>query len=123
MDGQIFPDQPLKLIKEPSIPSMPVIIGNTLEETLPWADTAGKVTDEASYAAAIDKVFGAASREEILAQYPAKSYPTPRWPSRGSRPMPNSPAKAGGWRGRFQKCSVSRSIATFSRRLRKTIRR
>ena len=31
-----------------------------------------------SYAAAIDRVFGAASRERILANYPAKSYPTPR---------------------------------------------
>jgi para-nitrobenzyl esterase len=57
---------------------MPVIIGNTSEETMPWADTAGRVTDEASYAAAIDKVFGAASREKILAEYPAKSFSTPR---------------------------------------------
>jgi para-nitrobenzyl esterase len=45
---------------------------------MPWADTAGRVTDDASYAAAIDKVFGAALRERILAQYPVKSYPTPR---------------------------------------------
>jgi para-nitrobenzyl esterase len=36
------------------------------------------VTDDASYVAAIDRVFGAASRERILAQYPLKSYPTPR---------------------------------------------
>jgi len=57
---------------------MPVIIGNTSEETMPWADTAGAVTDEASYTAAIDKVFGAASRARILEQYPAKAYPTPR---------------------------------------------
>jgi len=57
---------------------MPVIIGNTSEETLGWADTAGRVTDEASYASAIEKVFGASARERILANYPAKSYPTPR---------------------------------------------
>jgi para-nitrobenzyl esterase len=78
VDGHIFPDQPLKLIMEGKYPSMPVIIGNTSEETMPWADTAGRVTDEASYAAAIDRVFGAGSRERILAQYPLNSYPTPR---------------------------------------------
>jgi para-nitrobenzyl esterase len=78
VDGHIFPDQPLKLIMEGKYPSMPVIIGNTSEETMPWADTAGRVTDDASYAAAIDRVFGAGSRERILAQYPLKSYPTPR---------------------------------------------
>jgi para-nitrobenzyl esterase len=78
VDGHIFPDQPLKLIMAGKYPPMPVIIGNTSEETMPWADTAGRVTDDASYAAAIDKVFGAGSREKILAQYPVKSYPTPR---------------------------------------------
>ena len=78
VDGHVFPDQPLKLIMEGKYPPMPVIIGNTSEETMPWADTAGRVTDDASYAAAIDRVFGAGSRERILAQYPAKSYPTPR---------------------------------------------
>jgi para-nitrobenzyl esterase len=78
VDGHIFPDQPLKLILEGKYPPMPVMIGNTSEETMPWADTAGRVSDDASYAAAIDKVFGAASREKILAQYPVKSYATPR---------------------------------------------
>jgi para-nitrobenzyl esterase len=78
VDGYNFPDQPLKLIKEGKYPTMPVIIGNTSEETLPWADTAGQVTDEASYVAAIDRVFGTASRGRILANYPAKSYSTPR---------------------------------------------
>ena len=78
VDGHMFPDQPLKLIMKGKYPSMPVIIGNTSEETMPWADTAGRVTDDASYAAAIDRVFGAGSRERILAQYPLKSYPTPR---------------------------------------------
>jgi para-nitrobenzyl esterase len=78
VDGYIFPDQPLKLIMEGKYPSMPVIIGNTSEETMPWADTAGRVTDDASYAAAIDRVFGTGSRERILGQYPVKSYPTPR---------------------------------------------
>jgi para-nitrobenzyl esterase len=78
VDGHIFADQPLKLITEGKYPMMPVIIGNTSQETLPWANSAGPVTDEASYAAAVERVFGAASRERILATYPAKSYPTPR---------------------------------------------
>jgi para-nitrobenzyl esterase len=78
VDGYVFPRQPLELIKDGQYAAMPVIIGNTLEETMPWADTAGRVTDDASYAAAINKVFGAAYRERILAQYPVTSYPTPR---------------------------------------------
>ena len=78
VDGHIFPDQLLKLITEGKYPTMPVIIGTTSQETLGWANSAGQVTDEASYAAAIDRVFGAASRERILANYPAKLYSTPR---------------------------------------------
>jgi para-nitrobenzyl esterase len=78
MDGHIFPEQPLKLIVAGKYPAMPVIIGNTSDETLGWGDTAGRVTDETSYAAAIEKVFGTSARERILAVYPAKSYATPR---------------------------------------------
>ena len=78
VDGVVFPEQPLKLIKDGKYPEMPVIIGNTSQETLGWADTAGAVTDEASYAAALDRVFGAASRARILADYPANAYPSPR---------------------------------------------
>jgi para-nitrobenzyl esterase len=78
MDGLIFPEQPIKLIAEKRHPAMPVIIGTTSNETGPWADTAGRVTDEASYAAAIDKVFGAAARERILAIYPTNAYSSPR---------------------------------------------
>ena len=78
VDGHIFPDQPLKLITERKYPAMPVIIGTTSEETIPWANSAGQVTDEPSYAAAIEKVFGSAMRDRILAAYPVKSYSTPR---------------------------------------------
>jgi para-nitrobenzyl esterase len=78
MDGHVFPDQPIKRIAAHEVPAMPVIIGNTAGETLGWADTAGKVTDEASYEAAIDKVFGAATRPRILALYPMASYASPR---------------------------------------------
>jgi para-nitrobenzyl esterase len=78
MDGHVFPDQPIKLIADKRYPAMPVIIGTTTAETVGWADTAGRVTDEASYVAAIDKVFGAPARDRILRLYPASSYPSAR---------------------------------------------
>jgi para-nitrobenzyl esterase len=78
MDGHVFPDQPIQLITQGRYPPMPVIIGNTMDETLIWADTAGQVTDETIYGAAIDKVFGAVARSKILALYPASAYPSPR---------------------------------------------
>ena len=123
VDGHIFPDQPLKLIMEGKYPSMPVIIGNTSEETMPWADTAGRVTDDASYVAAIDRVFGAGSRERILAHIRLNPIRRPDWPSCGSRPTPSSLAKVGVWPGRSPKRNVSRYIVTSSPRPRKTFRR
>lgn len=78
VDGHVFPDQPIKLIAEKRYPAMPVIIGTTSGETGPWADTAGRITDEATYAAALDRLFGAAARERILAVYPASAYASPR---------------------------------------------
>jgi para-nitrobenzyl esterase len=78
VDGHVFPDQPLKRIAERKYPAMPVIIGNTSEETNPWADTAGRVTDDSSYRAAVERVFGSTQRDRVLAMYPMSSYPTPR---------------------------------------------
>ena len=76
-DGHVFPDQPLKLIAARQHHPMPVIIGNTAEETMPWVNSAGPVTDPASYAAVIEKLFGAEFRDAIVAQYPASAYPSP----------------------------------------------
>jgi para-nitrobenzyl esterase len=78
MDGHVFPEQPIKLISEKRYPAMPVIIGNTSGETGAWAESAGHITDEASYAVAIDKVFGTAARDRILRIYPASAYSSPR---------------------------------------------
>jgi para-nitrobenzyl esterase len=78
MDRHLFTDQPIELIKKGLYAAIPVIIGNTSDETLGWADTAGTVTDEASYGAAIDKVFGAQARDRILALYPVGAYPNAR---------------------------------------------
>jgi para-nitrobenzyl esterase len=78
VDGHVFPDQALKLIAARKHDAMPVIIGNTSEETMQFVNAAGPVTDEASYAAAIEKVFGARARDAILARYPSKAYAMPR---------------------------------------------
>jgi para-nitrobenzyl esterase len=78
LDGHVFKEEPIKVIAEKKAPPMPIIIGNTTGETVAWADTAGKVTDQASYEAAIDRVFGAKSRDKILAVYPASNYASPR---------------------------------------------
>src|SRR6185437_594784 len=74
IDGVVFREQPISAIRARRYQPIPVIIGNTSGETLGWADTAGKVTDEASYEAAIDKVFGNGARAAVLAHYPASKY-------------------------------------------------
>jgi para-nitrobenzyl esterase len=78
VDGHVFPDQPRNRLASGASAAIPIIIGNSSGETREWADTAGPVRDEASYAAAIDKVFGAAARESILAIYPVAAYSSPR---------------------------------------------
>jgi para-nitrobenzyl esterase len=78
MDGHVFVDQPLALIKQRKYPAMPVIIGNTAGETMHFIDAVGPVTDAPSFDGAIAKVFGAAQVERIVAQYPLEAYPTPR---------------------------------------------
>jgi len=78
MDGHVFPGQPIERLTQGKAPEMPIIIGNTTGETGEWADSAGTVRDEVSYAAAIDRVFGANARPSILAIYPASAYPTAR---------------------------------------------
>jgi para-nitrobenzyl esterase len=78
MDGHVFPDQPLALIKQRKYPAVPVIIGNTAGETMHFIDAVGPVTDASSFNAAIAKVFGSAQAASIAAQYPLDAYPTPR---------------------------------------------
>ena len=75
MDGHVFPEQPIKIIAERRHPAMPIIIGTTSRETWGWS---GNVTDEASYAATIERVFGAAARDRILKRYPTSAYPSAR---------------------------------------------
>ena len=75
MDGHVFPEQPIKIIAAQRHPAMPVIIGNTARETWGWSNA---VIDEASYAAALVKAFGAAARDRILKLYPVDAYSSAR---------------------------------------------
>jgi para-nitrobenzyl esterase len=75
MDGHVFPEQPIKVIAAGRHAAIPVIIGSTSRETWGWSR---QVADEASYAATIEKLFGAAARERILKLYPVSAYPSAR---------------------------------------------
>ena len=78
MDGVVFPDQPIKIIARGAHSTMPIIIGTTADETTGWVVTGAPITDAASYAAQIEKTFGATARDRILAEYPMTNYPTPQ---------------------------------------------
>jgi para-nitrobenzyl esterase len=78
MDGKVFVDQPIARIKRREYPAMPVMIGNTAEETMHFIDSLGSITDQATLAGAVTKVFGASSTPRILAEYPGDTYASPR---------------------------------------------
>jgi len=78
VDGRVFPEQPLAAISRGAHAHVPVIIGNSTQETMLFVNAVGPVTDAASYQAAIGKTFGADAAARILAAYPAASYPSPR---------------------------------------------
>lgn len=70
VDGHVFPEQPLALIRHGRHSAMPVIVGDSSEETMQFVASAGPMTDAHSYATAIEKVFGPANAARIQAQYP-----------------------------------------------------
>jgi para-nitrobenzyl esterase len=78
VDGKVFPEQPLAAIQRGAHAHMPVIVGNSTQETMQFVNAVGPVTDAASYEAAIGKVFGAAATPRVLAAYPASAHATPR---------------------------------------------
>jgi para-nitrobenzyl esterase len=78
VDGYVFPEQPLKLLAEGKALKIPVIIGNTLEETAGWVDGVAKVADDESYRTAIERIFGADLRDHVVAQYPTAGFDSPR---------------------------------------------
>jgi para-nitrobenzyl esterase len=77
MDGHVFPDQPIRIIGRRAHTPMPIVIGNTANETLGWVRSGTPITDAQTYAAEIEKVFGAPARDRILDAYPLSAYSTP----------------------------------------------
>ncbi|MBA3773006.1 MAG: carboxylesterase family protein [Ramlibacter sp.] len=78
VDGQVFPEQPLAVIARGAHAHMPVIIGNSTEETNLFVNGLGPVTDGASYDAALARVFGAVAVARIRGVYPPQAFPSPR---------------------------------------------
>lgn len=78
VDGRLFPEQPLALIARGAHAHMPVIIGNSTQETMQFVGAVGPVTDAASYDAAIGRIFGADAIARVRAAYPPASYASPR---------------------------------------------
>jgi para-nitrobenzyl esterase len=77
MDGHVFPDQPINIIRRGAHSAMPIIIGNTADETLGWVQSGTPISDPQTYASEVEKVFGATARDRILATYPLSNYPKP----------------------------------------------
>jgi len=78
VDGFVFPRQPIDIIRERGHAAMPVVVGNSSEETMLFVNAVGPVTDAATYAAGIEKVFGKGNVDAVAARYPLQAYPTPR---------------------------------------------
>lgn len=78
VDGHVFPRQPIEIIRERGHAPMPVIIGNSTDETMLFVNAVGPVTDAASYAAGIEKVFGSGNAAAIAARYPLQAHPSPK---------------------------------------------
>ncbi len=78
VDGYVFPDQPRKLLAAGSAAHIPVIIGNNLEESAGWVDGVARITDDDTYATAVERLFGQSARAQILNQYPSAQFSSPR---------------------------------------------
>ena len=77
VDGRHVPEQPIATIERRAHAAMPVVIGNTTQETMQWSAGMGTVTDAASYQAALARVYGDEVAPRIMAMYPLGAYPTP----------------------------------------------
>ena len=78
VDGHVIREQPIAAIRGGRHSPMPVIIGTTLNETRGWLNAADPVTDAATYAEVLTRLFGAETRDHILERYPSEAFPTPR---------------------------------------------
>jgi para-nitrobenzyl esterase len=78
VDGVVFPAQPLEIIQAGRHAHMPVIVGNSTDETMLWAASAGPVNDAAGLDAALTRLFTAQAVPRIRAMYPLADYASPR---------------------------------------------
>jgi para-nitrobenzyl esterase len=69
VDADVFPDQPIAVIQHGLHVRMPVIIGNTSQETAQFVDSVAPLTDPASYEAALLKLFDKADVPRIMETY------------------------------------------------------
>lgn len=78
VDGTFLTDTPLAMIMEGDGKGLPLIIGTNADEGTLWTRAYGIETVD-DYEAWVRTVFkNAAFADQVLAQYPANAYPTPR---------------------------------------------
>jgi para-nitrobenzyl esterase len=70
VDADVFPEQPLAAIRHGRHTRMPVVIGNTSQETAQFVDSVAPLTDAASYEEALGKLFDKADVPRIMETYP-----------------------------------------------------
>ena len=78
VDGVLFPQQPFAAIEKGTHSHMPVIIGNTTDETMTWAGLLGSVSDSPTLDLALGRVFGREAVPRIRAEYPLAGFPVVR---------------------------------------------
>jgi para-nitrobenzyl esterase len=76
IDGYVVPDSVVNLVGAGLYSPVPVIIGNTADESYNGF-TLGSIPDEATYRTKIYAFFGQTGGDLVLSQYPASAYPTP----------------------------------------------
>lgn len=78
VDGYVFPEQPMRRIRQGQVAKVPVLMGNTLDEAASWVDGLGTIDGEATYQQALQRMFGAAIGPRVAAEYPLATFPSPR---------------------------------------------
>lgn len=78
VDGVVVPQQPIAAIHAGRHTAVHALVGNSTHETMQFVDSVGPVADEAAYATAVARVFGAQDAPRIVTAYPAASFASPR---------------------------------------------
>jgi len=75
VDGHLLSASPIDAIAAGDHAHVPVLLGSNADETAQQAGSAGDLSDEAAYRAAIARVVGAARADAVAARYPAGASP------------------------------------------------